>query len=148
MKNRVFAIVAVIFVLILGYYAWVRWKQARAESSGDVQLVQDSSSGDSNTKVVMDKDEVERLRDAADKPASTTVTQPATASPASIPATDSVPPNPPNGARFTGTGRYQLYRQGDLTWRLDTDSGRTCIIFATDDEWRKPRVYSHGCGNQ
>ena len=54
--------------------------------------------------------------------------------------------NPPNGTVFAGRGKYQLYRQGDLTWRLNTETGQTCIIFATDDEWRKPRVYRAGCG--
>jgi hypothetical protein len=64
-----------------------------------------------------------------------------------VPANDSISRNPPNGLRFAGTGRYQLYRQGDITWRLDTDSGQTCILFATDEQWRKARVYEQGCGN-
>ncbi len=61
------------------------------------------------------------------------------------PATDSVAPNPPNGMTFGGSGHYQLYRQGDLTWRLNTDTGETCVIFATDEEWHKPKVYKAGC---
>jgi len=59
---------------------------------------------------------------------------------------DTISANPPNGMVFSGQGKYQLYRQGDLTWRLNTETGQTCIIFATDDEWRKPRVYRAGCG--
>jgi hypothetical protein len=35
---------------------------------------------------------------------------------------------------FSGTGHYQLYRQGNLTWRMNTDTGRACILFATDEE--------------
>ena len=80
-------------------------------------------------------------------------TQPATgytvssgAAPSNLPMTDSVPPNPANGARFTGSGSYQWYRQGNLTWRVDTVSGRSCIDYATMEEWRKPIVSSHGCG--
>lgn len=61
------------------------------------------------------------------------------------PATDSIAPNPPNGMTFGGAGHYQLYRQGDLTWRLNTDTGETCVIFATDEEWHKPKVYRAGC---
>ena len=61
------------------------------------------------------------------------------------PATDSIAPNPPNGMTFGGSGHYQLYRQGDLTWRLNTDTGETCVIFATDEEWRKPKVFRAGC---
>ena len=61
------------------------------------------------------------------------------------PMADSVVPNPPNGMTFGGSGHYQLYRQGDLTWRLNTDTGDTCVIFATDEEWHKPKVYRAGC---
>jgi len=61
------------------------------------------------------------------------------------PASDSIRPNPPNGMTFGGAGHYQLYRQGDLTWRLNTDTGETCVIFATDEEWRRPKVYKAGC---
>ena len=61
------------------------------------------------------------------------------------PAQDSIAPNPPNGMTFGGSGHYQLYRQGDLTWRLNTDNGQTCVIFATDEEWQKPKVFRAGC---
>ena len=44
------------------------------------------------------------------------------------------------------TKNVTLYRQGDITWRLDTTTGRTCIVFATDEEWKKPRVFKAGCG--
>ena len=64
------------------------------------------------------------------------------------PANDSITPQPPNGMTFGGSGHYQLYRQGDLTWRLNTDNGQTCVLFATDEEWRKPKVYRAGCGKQ
>jgi hypothetical protein len=62
------------------------------------------------------------------------------------PVADTISPNPPNGMAFAGPGRFQVYRQGSLTWRLDTDTGQTCILFATNAEWRKPQVYRHGCG--
>ena len=68
------------------------------------------------------------------------------AAPANLPTADSVPPNPANGARFSGSGSYQWYRQGNLTWRVDTVNGRSCIDYATMEEWRKPIVTSHGCG--
>jgi cytoskeletal protein RodZ len=66
---------------------------------------------------------------------------------AAAPATDSISANPTNGMAFTGSGKYQVYRQGNLTWRVDTETGRTCILFATMEEWRKPIVYQHGCNN-
>lgn len=64
----------------------------------------------------------------------------------SLPASDSELPNAPNGMRFAGTGNYQLYRQGNLTWRIDTTTGRSCIIYATMEEWQKQIVMEHGCG--
>jgi hypothetical protein len=74
------------------------------------------------------------------------ITQGARPAPAAAPTADTISPNPPNGMVFAGSGKYQLYRQGNITWRLDTDTGRSCIIFATDEEWKKPRVYRAGCG--
>jgi len=75
------------------------------------------------------------------------VSQPGVASSTAVPpGTDTISPTPPNGMVFSGTGKYQLYRQGNITWRLDTDTGHSCIIFATDEEWKKPRVFRAGCG--
>ena len=70
---------------------------------------------------------------------------PAAAGGVTPPATDTVQPNPPNGMTFGGSGHFQLYRQGNLTWRLNTDTGESCIVFATEEEWRKPQVYRAGC---
>jgi hypothetical protein len=64
------------------------------------------------------------------------------------PVGDTIKPNPPNGMAFSGKGKYQLYRQGDLTWRLNTETGQTCIIFATDEEWKKQKVFRAGCGSR
>ncbi len=64
---------------------------------------------------------------------------------ASAPAADTIARNPPNGMLFTGSGKYQLYRQGDITWRLNTDTGWACVLLATDAQWRRPRVYQQGC---
>jgi hypothetical protein len=66
--------------------------------------------------------------------------------PAALPMRDTEPPNAPNGERFAGAGDYMWYRQGNLTWRVDTRTGRSCIIYATMEEWRKPIVMRHGCG--
>jgi hypothetical protein len=61
---------------------------------------------------------------------------------------DTISPNPPNGMVFSGSGHYQLYRQGDLTWRVNTDTGQACILFATDAEWKKAKVYRNGCAKR
>ncbi len=71
--------------------------------------------------------------------------QPAMA-PVSLPLTDSRSPNAPNDLRLGGSGTYQWYRQGNLTWRIDTATGRSCIIYATLEEWQKQIVLRHGCG--
>ncbi|HMH11850.1 MAG TPA: hypothetical protein VK578_01965 [Edaphobacter sp.] len=63
------------------------------------------------------------------------------------PAEDTISPNPPNGMMFAGKGKYQVYRQGNITWRVNTATGQTCVLFATDEEWKKPRVYHAGCGS-
>jgi hypothetical protein len=81
---------------------------------------------------------------AAPAPALATIR--ATAPPANPPTTDSLSPHPANAVRFSGSGPYQWYRQGNLTWRLNTVSGRSCIDYATMEEWRKPIVFSQGCG--
>ena len=65
---------------------------------------------------------------------------------AGLPTTDTQSANAPNGARFTGSGSYLVYRQGNITYRLDTSTGRSCVIYATMEEWRKQIVLSHGCG--
>jgi hypothetical protein len=75
-------------------------------------------------------------------PTGGTTIGPATAPPAG----DSIAPNPPNGMVFTGTGKYQWYRQGDITWRVDSGNGAYCIAFATMEQWAKPIVYRNGCG--
>ena len=59
---------------------------------------------------------------------------------------DALPANPPNGVRYGGSGPYEWYRQGNLTWRINTLNGTSCIVYATPEEWRKPAVMRHGCG--
>jgi hypothetical protein len=63
-----------------------------------------------------------------------------------LPTSDSQIPNAPNNLHFGGSGAYQWYRQGNITYRVDTVSGSSCIAYATLEEWRKQIVYSHGCG--
>lgn len=78
---------------------------------------------------------------------SSMVAPPASTTDPSLPVSDTISPNPPNHAAFGGTGKFMWYRQGNLTWRVNTASGSTCIAFATMEEWQKQIVYNHGCGN-
>ncbi|HEV2644784.1 MAG TPA: hypothetical protein VGU46_00310 [Acidobacteriaceae bacterium] len=64
---------------------------------------------------------------------------------ASLPTSGPLSRNPSGSVVTVGTGKFQLYRQGDLTFRLNTETGQACVLFATDAQWRKPLVYDHGC---
>lgn len=33
-------------------------------------------------------------------------------------------------------GRYQLHRDGLRTWRLDTSTGKSCLLLATEVDWK------------
>jgi hypothetical protein len=146
MVTRLIPFIVVLIIIGLAYVVYQRWVAARAANTGNVQLLGDTGS---SSGVSVDKAPASPVTPAASTTTVTTqTTQPAATTTYSMPTTDSIPANPPNNMIFSGSGRYQLYRQGSITWRLDTNNGHTCIIFATDEEWRKARVYSHGCGNE
>jgi hypothetical protein len=65
-----------------------------------------------------------------------------------IPKSDSLSPNAPNGVGFAGTGKYMWYRQGDITYRVNSDTGARCIAFATMQQWSRPIVYQNGCDSR
>jgi len=64
------------------------------------------------------------------------------------PTSDSLSPNPPNRVAFGGTGKYMWYRQGDITWRVNSDTGASCVAFATIQEWARPIIYQNGCDSR
>jgi hypothetical protein len=128
-------IVAVAVVLVLGYFCYLgynRYKTNRNIATGEI--VSDDISQPSSAPE----------GDSTAKPARPIQTVPASPLMAP-PRTDTIAPNPTNGQAFTGAGKFQVYRQGNITWRVNTESGESCILFATQEEWRKPIVYSHGC---
>jgi hypothetical protein len=43
------------------------------------------------------------------------------------------------------THKYQIYKSGWRTWRLDSVTGATCILLTTDAEWKKPEIAAQGC---
>jgi hypothetical protein len=155
------ALLAALILTVL-YFGYGSYSAKRAGASGDVYS-NDSTSG--RLKPSTDTDSSTAAGTRAVGGATTEATKPVTYPPAAeqaaraddtaatsstdsemtMPATDSISPHPPNGKLFAGTGKYQLYRQGNLTWRLNTDTGQTCIVFATDEEWKKPRVMKAGC---
>jgi hypothetical protein len=154
MARRILYVLVVVAVIVLAYLGYTRWSQNHAMASGDVYG--DAGSSDptadgASVKPAAVQAPVQPATYPAAKTASATqpaVSQAAVPQSASAPSTDSINPNPPNGAVFAGTGRYQVYRQGNLTWRLDTNTGRTCVLLATNEEWKKAEVYRWGCGTR
>jgi len=119
--KRIFWILMIVVTLVLGAVWYSHRAKTRTVNSEDAYVPNAGvNSTDANAATEPDK-------------------------PGRPPNEDSIQRNPPNGTVFAGTGKYQLYRQGDITWRLNTDNGSACIIFATDSQWRKKTVYAHGC---
>lgn len=150
MLRRIILGLLLVVAIVLAYVGYSRWQQDRAMLTGEVS----GSPGplDSVASIAPPSTEIRPPARSQTTtiypPAAISDNRPSAISPPSGTATsDSMPANPPNGMAYAGTGRFQVYRQGNLTYRLDTDNGRYCILYATDEEWRKPRVYRHGCGN-
>jgi|GEM_PF-2040860 len=75
-----------------------------------------------------------------------TATTPAAPAPATdAPAGDSRPPQPPDGKAYAGTGHLELYRQGNITYQYNTETGDTCVMYASLREWQNPLVVRHSC---
>lgn len=150
---KIFGIVGAVVIVLIGLYVYQQ-RKANAANSGDT-----ISPDNSVTTSIAPPDPAPAPVAAAPAkraamPGSTTVSTPITTTQTSlqpetntgaIPASDSIDRNPPNGMVFAGTGHIQVYRQGNITWRINTDNGEACVLFATDREWRKPRVYNAGC---
>jgi hypothetical protein len=169
MAKRVIVIVLLVVLALFAYVGYNSYDTRRAGASGQVfssdsardrpkiETTRSSSSGAAQADTAAPPQESDTVvyppagvqatqaPSAAANAGAPLVTQSQQAAPAA-PGGDTISPNPPNGMVFAGSGRYQLYRQGNLTWRLDTETGRSCVIFATDEEWKKPRVYKAGCG--
>jgi hypothetical protein len=174
MAKRVVIIVVVMVLAIFAYVSYNRYDARRAGVSGEVfsndpqstraKVDSDSraatgSAGSSDQKTSdSDGEKIVYPTAVTAQPTSAATTAPAPASsdlqvtqtgqPAqeTAPTEDTIGPNPANGMIFAGRGKYQVYRQGNITWRVNTETGQTCILFATDEEWKKPRVYRAGCG--
>jgi hypothetical protein len=143
--------VAIVVVVIVGTVWYVHWSKNRALNSGDV-FVRDQA-GD---KAKLETPATTPARPAQPQEVADNGAEGAGASSrlqsqepvATLPASDTISRNPPNGLIVAGAGRFQLYRQGDITWRMDTSTGAACVLFATEAQWRKTLVYEHGCGSR
>ena len=41
--------------------------------------------------------------------------------------------------------RYSAYRDSWRTWRMDSVSGKTCVLLTTQADWKKPDTKSQSC---
>ena len=41
--------------------------------------------------------------------------------------------------------RYQMFREGYRTWRLDTVRGSSCIMLTVQNDWNKPETNRQSC---
>jgi len=136
MVKRIIGIVVVVIAVVAFYYWYKGHKAAQDAANGEIY------SNDLTPGSVSRSGETSR---AVAKPIGTNAGSPSANGGLTMPASDSLPVNAPNGAAFVGTGKFQVYRQGNITWRVNTETGESCILFATEDEWRKPIVFNHGC---
>jgi hypothetical protein len=172
MVRSVILVLVLAGLLVLGYLGYRSWSQNRAMMSGAVSNGVSEPGDDAVPERPQRQPSLHQRSSASDptsEPTKESATEPTsepaqtsgsllgslrqalpaanpTAVPAANPPSDTIPADPPNGLAYAGAGRFEVYRQGNLTWRLNTDSGRACVLFATNEEWRKPQVYRHGCG--
>jgi hypothetical protein len=140
--SRILGIIAILVGLALGISWYIHRAKTRAMNSGEVFVREqpgDNAKPQPNATPTTPPSPPQEIA---------TTGPPQTQQPGlEIPTSDTISRNPPNGMAFAGSGKYQLYRQGDITWRLDTDTGWACVLFATDTQWSKARVYQSGCAN-
>ena len=41
--------------------------------------------------------------------------------------------------------KYQIYHEGLRTWRLDSVTGKTCILLTSEQDWKSPKTTESGC---
>lgn len=144
MERRAIYIVLLLVLGLFLYLGYTSYDSKRAGVNGDVYPV----TGKAKPEPVVTTPATEQPQVSAPPADSAQTTQVAPETAQGGIGVDTVNPNPPKGMVFAGSGRYQLYRQGNITWRLDTATGKTCVVLATDEEWKKPKVYRNGCGKR
>ena len=142
--KQIFWVLILVVVVIFGAIWFGHRLKAHALNSGKA-VARNQAADKSKPQISATPPAGQKSQPAQSAAASPSTTAPGNAA-LTPPTADSIRRDPPSGAVFAGKGKFQLYRQGDITWRLDTDSGTACILFATDAQWSKPQVYSHGCG--
>ena len=143
MVRNILIIVGVVILALIGWKLYTNWRVTHPDMSSGAIISSDPIFTSKANPIDTPGNAPQKVQPTS-QPVSQT-TSAATGPVATAPSTDSFPPNAPENIKFTGTGKFQLYRQGNITYRLNTDSGQECVLYATDEEWQKPRVWQHGC---
>ncbi len=145
--QRIFRLLLVLSALVIAGFWFVHWSRTRALNSGEVHVRQQP--GDT-AKPTTPQTETASQPTQPQEIASNTPSEQPRAQPDSVttlPASETIRRNSPNGV-VTGSGKFELYRQGDLTFRLNTETGDACVLLATEAQWSKSIVYDHGCNGR
>ena len=147
MVRNILIIVGVVILALIGWKLYTNWRVTHPDMSSGAIISSDpiftsKANPIDNTGNATTGNAPQKVQPTAQPAAASTTNTPVAAA---APSTDSFPPNAPENIKFTGTGKFQLYRQGNITYRLNTDTGQECVLYATDEEWQKPRVWQHGC---
>jgi hypothetical protein len=138
--QKIFQLLLVASAIVLGTLWFLHWSKIRALNSGEVHVHVEAQ----NTPA---KQNGTIARGVTSSPPDQSPDALPQNEIASLPASETTSPHPPNGIVAVGRGKFQLYRQGDLTFRLNTETGQACVLFATVTQWSKPLVYDHGCAS-
>jgi hypothetical protein len=142
--QRIFRLLLVASAIVIGGFWFVHWSNTRALNSGAVHVRQQPGETAKSATPPNDTTQPAQPQEVA----SNAGEQPrGPESVATLPAAQTISRNPPNGVVTAGSGKFELYRQGDLTFRLNTETGDACVLFATQAEWSKNIVYDHGCNS-
>jgi hypothetical protein len=143
--QRTVQIALILVVAVVGVLGYLHWSKTRALNSGAVHVrPQAADTGKAAPETAAANQPAETASEAQNSDQGQP--QGVQSSVYTLPASDAISRNPGDRTILAGTGRYQLYRQGDITWRMDTASGQACVLFATEAMWRRTLVYQHGCG--
>jgi hypothetical protein len=147
--KRIVRLMAVMAAVLLGFLWYAHWSRSRAMNSGEVRVRQEP--GDTTKPGSSESSQANQSQETAANQADTSSGDQSHLEPRNsvitLPAVQTISRNPPNGLVVAGTGKFQLYRQGDITWRMNTETGEACVLFATEAMWRRSLVYEHGCGS-
>jgi hypothetical protein len=148
--QRILQFAVLIAMVIVGGVLFLHWSRNHAMNSGEVHVRQQPA--EAAKSAVPEGGSANPAAQQGDQSANPEVAQndqnrsQSQSSVYTLPASETLSRNPPDRTVLAGSGRYELYRQGDITWRMDTATGQACVLFATEAMWRRSLVYEHGCG--